>query len=877
MIPGHLILSATGVIQAMNEGVASLLRVTADQWIGRSVEELWTESGFSPPPPEGTDTPPTVTGANREQEGVMVSRADSLPPRTLGWRASHLVEGGTLTGFVWLLWEESGPTEGSAQTLVSYRDTFTHAIEGIYRTTMDGRYLEVNPALARMYGYESPTGLIAALADLNTQLYVEPGRRAEFIFQIWVNGYVSNFESQVYRADGSLIWIAEFARTVTDERGKPIYFEGSVIEITRHRQVLATLRESEERFRHLVETMNLVPWEGQLEGRQFSYVGPQAVSLLGWPVERWLREGFWDATVHPEDLGWVRVVQEEALAKSDRFEAEYRMMSADGKVVWVRDMITVGAPLSAAGTPLMGFLLDVTHRRSTEMALEKSSFFLDQLVSAFPVIVYLYDVETMRCVYVSGRVDSILGYTGEALSEMSPLFLLALGHPDETGGFADHVRQTMSAVRGEGIEREVRLRSQNGEWVWLRLRESVFGLVSPGVGAQIVGVATDITARHQAWEELVGSEALFRSLVEDTDAIPFEYDFRSRRLTYIGPQAEEWLGYPLYRWCQEGFWNQVVHPEDAGPAMVFGMANGEDVEDHTELESEGRLRKADGRFVWVKQVLRRIAGEHGRWRARGFLLDITQRKNRELELEMSRSLLREHASRIQTAREQERIGIARELHDELGQALTLVNLDVAWLQLQFTDHAPRPATRAITRKLDEIKQSMEGTSQILRRILTSLRPPVLDELGLAAAIEWQAGEFSRRLGLRCEVDANPIDGPSEMVATAAFRIFQEMLTNIARHAKATSVKVVLSCAQDRLILSVSDNGVGFTVAESDKKQSFGLLGIRERAEALGGTLQMRTSPGRGTTIAVAFPLAGGTLPTESQVSAAPERLGSTND
>ncbi len=212
MIPGHLILSATGVIQAMNEGVASLLRVKADQWIGRSVEELWTESGFSPPPPEDTDTPPTVTGANREQEGVMVSRADSLPPRTLGWRASHLVEGGTLTGFVWLLWEKSGPTEGSAQTLVSYRDTFTHAIEGIYRTTMDGRYLEVNPALARMYGYESPTGLIAALADLNTQLYVEPGRRAEFIFQIWVNGYVSNFESQVYRADGSLIWIAEFAR-----------------------------------------------------------------------------------------------------------------------------------------------------------------------------------------------------------------------------------------------------------------------------------------------------------------------------------------------------------------------------------------------------------------------------------------------------------------------------------------------------------------------------------------------------------------------------------------------------------------------------------------------------------------------------------------
>jgi PAS domain S-box-containing protein len=851
MILGHLILTETGTIQAANEAVTDLLGLKVEDWIGRPVQELWVAARCSSIKDTMMGLRTITAGASKEREGVLILAVTGQRDRTLGWRASRLMGGGQ-TGSSWLLWEEAERAGGAAQSLTSYRDTFVHAVEGIFRTTVEGRYLEANSALAKMYGFDAPAALIQALADLNTQLYVQPGRRAEFIRLVRENGYVSDFESEVYRADGSRMWIAEFARTVTDHQHQPLYFEGSVIDITKHRQAEATLRGSEERFRHLVETMNLVPWEGTLEGRRFTYVGPQAGGFLGVPGEDWLKEGFWAARLHPDDSGWVKVVQEEALAKGERFEAEYRMVRADGRVVWVRDMMAVKRSIS--GSSLMGFILDVTHRRSTEMALEKSRYFLDQLVSAFPVIVYLYDVASMRCLYVSGQVTGILGYSGEALSEMNPLFLLALCHPDETAGFRDHVEQLVSTDPGEAIEREIRLRSQTGDWVWLRSRESVFATSALGESQQIVGVATDITARHMAWEELVSSEALFRSLIENTNAIPFEYDFLSDRFTYIGPQAQELLGYPLHRWCQQGFWASIVHPEDAGTAVCLQIAKDQELEIGKDIQTEGRLRAKDGRYVWIGQALRCGSGEEGRRRARGFLLDITQRKDRELKQESSRLLLRQHASHIQAAREQERSSIARELHDELGQALTLCNLDVDWMRLQFASAAQRPLKSVIVRKLEDMKQMISGTSQTLRRILTNLRPPVLDELGLAAAIEWQAREFSRRAALRCEVHAELIECPNELVATAAFRIFQEALTNIARHAHATLAKVSLRRDQDQLILTVSDNGVGFDISESEDKQSFGLLGIRERAAALGGALKVFTATGKGTTITVTFPL-----------------------
>ena len=743
----------------------------------------------------------------------------------------------------------------NADTLASdsYRRTFEHAVEGIFRTTPDGQWIEVNPALAKMYGYESPAELTRALQDLNTQLYVQADRRAEFVRRMREEGSVSEFESEVRRADGTTIWIAEFARTVCDETGAPLYFEGSVIDISASKRAESALRKNEEEFRLLVETTNVVPWEADLKTGRFFYVGPQAVPFLGFPIEDWLREGFWVERLHPEDREWVVITRAEAVENRKSFECEYRMLRSDGRVVWVRDMLSV-IPSAEAGAILGGFMLDVTYRRYTEESLRESRYFIEQIASASPVILYLYDVVERRCLYLNGLVDKILGYTTWNLMEMSPLFTLSLAHPDEAGAHAAFFENLACAREGQVVEREFRLRGAGGNWVWLHSRETVFKVGPSGAPTQIVAVATDITAHRDALVKLASNEAFFRKLAETTGMIPFEVDLPSAQFTYVGPQAESLFGYPLADWMAPGFWPSIIHPEDSHSAARLAQSSAEMQE--ADFQVEFRLRKAQGDYLWVRQVVRYSPGDDQGSRARGFLFDISEAKAIDAERERSAGQLRKLGLRNQSAREEERISVAREIHDELGQALTLFRIELTWLENRMSKVLTARGAEPVVRKIGQMKRMLDGTLQTVRRITTNLRPPVLDELGLRAAIEWQAEGFSRRVGIRCEVDAMPLDCTCKDTATALFRIFQEILTNVAKHAQASRVRVKLREESGQFVMVVSDNGRGFSTATAPKPNSFGLLGMGERAEALGGSVEISSGLAHGTTVTVRLPVRG---------------------
>ena len=735
--------------------------------------------------------------------------------------------------------------------LESYRDTFKHAIEGIFRTTLDGQWIEVNPALARMYGYDSPEEMTSALRDLNTQLYVEPDRRAEFVRKMREEGRVSAFESEVLRRDGRIIWISEFARTVAGENGEPLYFEGSVIDISPHKKAELALKKNEEEFRLLVETTNVVPWEADIKTGRFFYVGPQAVPFLGFPLEDWLQEDFWVNHLHPEDREWVTITRGEAVEKGKSFECEYRMLRADGRTVWVRDMLSV-IPSAEAGLIVGGFMLDVTYRRYTEESLRESRYFIEQIASASPVILYLYDVVEQRCLYLNGLVDKILGYSTWNLVEMSPLFTLALAHPEEMEAHAAYFENLAAAKEGQVVEREFRLRGAGGNWVWLHSRETVFKVGSTGQPHQIVAVATDITAHRAVLDKLASNEAFFRKLAETTGMIPFEVDLRTAQFTYVGPQAESLFGYPLAEWAAAGFWPSIVHPADADAAAKLELDP--EGSEEADVHAEFRLRKTNGEFVWVRQVVRYGRRDEQGGKARGFLFDISASKVIEEERETSRRQLRELGLRNQSAREEERISVAREIHDELGQALTLFRIELTWLENRMAKVLSERGAEPVVRKIGQMKRMLDGTLQTVRRITTNLRPPVLDELGLRAAIEWQAEGFSRRVGIRCEVDAESLECPCKDTSTALFRIFQEILTNVARHAQASRVRVKFRKEEDYFVLSVSDNGRGFTATSSPKPKSFGILGMGERAEALGGRVEISSGLAQGTTVIVKLPV-----------------------
>ncbi|PYP59658.1 MAG: hypothetical protein DMD40_02695 [Gemmatimonadetes bacterium] len=231
----------------------------------------------------------------------------------------------------------------------------------------------------------------------------------------------------------------------------------------------------------------------------------------------------------------------------------------------------------------------------------------------------------------------------------------------------------------------------------------------------------------------------------------------------------------------------------------------------------------------------------------GTYRDVTEAKRAEEQLRASRAALRSLATRQQDIREDERTRIAREIHDSLGQALTALKL-----QLVAAQDAAREAP-ALSARLAETAAMVDDLVKGVRRIATELRPPILDQLGLPAAVEWLAQDFSRRTGLHCRTAISPTDGAiSNELATALFRIVQEALTNVLRHAGATRVDIELGVKSDCVMLEINDDGSGITEAGMGPG-SLGILGMRERAAALGGVMEVAPRSNGGTRVAAWFP------------------------
>jgi signal transduction histidine kinase len=239
------------------------------------------------------------------------------------------------------------------------------------------------------------------------------------------------------------------------------------------------------------------------------------------------------------------------------------------------------------------------------------------------------------------------------------------------------------------------------------------------------------------------------------------------------------------------------------------------------------------------------------WRALRESAERRERRRAEEQLRRSHEQLRALTSYLQYVREEERTRISREVHDELGQDLTGLKLDLAWI----ARHLPKQGRGVLLHKIKTMQTGIDATIQTVRRISTELRPGILDSLGLVAAIEWQAAEFQTRTGISCNVTTTVSDTLWDQdFTTAFFRIFQETLTNIIRHANAKRVEVKLGLEGRRLVLTVADNGRGITEEESSNTRSIGLIGMRERAALVGGELTIEGAPGRGTLVRVSIPL-----------------------
>jgi PAS domain S-box-containing protein len=262
------------------------------------------------------------------------------------------------------------------------------------------------------------------------------------------------------------------------------------------------------------------------------------------------------------------------------------------------------------------------------------------------------------------------------------------------------------------------------------------------------------------------------------------------------------------------------------------------------------VRNVDGELVGSVGVFRDI-GERKRMEAQLRRL-LQEQRTAEAEVRESRDRLRELSSALQTIREEEKTRIARELHDELGQALTALKMDASALGNELD-----LAQAALRKRTEGMKQLIDSTVNSVRRISADLRPVMLDNLGLVPTLEWLAKDFSTRTGIRVELDIPDenlgLDGDA---ATAIFRITQEALTNVSRHAGATQVDIEVKRRGGNVVARIGDNGKGLALGDTKKARSFGLLGMRERAYVLGGALNISTSPQGGTLIEAVIPMFG---------------------
>lgn len=265
---------------------------------------------------------------------------------------------------------------------------------------------------------------------------------------------------------------------------------------------------------------------------------------------------------------------------------------------------------------------------------------------------------------------------------------------------------------------------------------------------------------------------------------------------------------------------------------------------------EGRIVLPGNSIKWVRLGATPHRTRSGLPRWEGIVLDITQSKLGELEIKRTRQQLQELSSHIRDAKEQERLHIAREVHDEIGSLLTAIKMDLSWLSQRLPKDSPLLADKA--RTIDELVNKVIASANNLAH---SLRPGVLDHFGFIAAIGIEAQEFSKRSGISCTLTTSQenIKLP-ETHSITLFRIFQETLNNILKHAHAKNVRIEVVKGTDHLELIVSDDGVGFGDTARNKPRSFGLRGIQERVADLGGSVKIASSADSGTQIAIFVPL-----------------------
>jgi len=528
--------------------------------------------------------------------------------------------------------------------------------------------------------------------------------------------------------------------------------------------------------------------------------------------------------VHPEDKDIVQHHYDKLLTGFED-TAEYRVISNNGNIHFFRDhALPIRDWNKGKVVRLYGAIQDITHQRQAEDKLHLMQYAMDSCNNGI-VITDRKDRDYV-IIYANQSFIRMTGYCMDELLGRNPRFLQ--GNDINQPGIVD-LRAALTDNRD--ICAVIRNYRKDGSLFWNEV------YVSPVYNKQhrithYIGVQNDVTQRVEMDQLICNKEAKMRAIFNNVmDGIIIANN--AANIESLNPSAEAMFGYSIKE--LQGKSVELLISTDKSQRLKLKV---DQLTDHP-IEAWG-LKKQGVTFP-VKIGISKINFEH-----HALLIftiqDISDSKQAE-------NALRKLSSHLELAQEEERTRIAREIHDELGSKLAALKMDLSWLTEKLTK---QPSSYQY--KTTAMHQHIDDAIHTVQKIATDLRPSILDHLGLSAAIEWQVENFIQQSGLECHLSLpDQVIEIDEQRATAVFRIIQESLTNISRHAHADLVNLDIRFINNTLLLSIADNGNGMTALQMNNPEKFGIQGMHERAMHFDGELSIDSCPGKGCTVRLTLP------------------------
>ncbi|MBL7128112.1 MAG: PAS domain S-box protein [Ignavibacteria bacterium] len=479
------------------------------------------------------------------------------------------------------------------------------------------------------------------------------------------------------------------------------------------------------------------------------------------------------------------------------------------------------------------FAIDITERKQAEEALKDNEEKLNAIVNNSFDLMTLFDLEENKLVWLNNMWQEVLGWSLEKIIDpLEPC------HPDDREKVVKAMTDIIQGRVQEINDFEYRYKTSKGIYHYFT---SNITKINIGGKYYIFTDAHDITERKQAEKELRESEEKYRLLAESSPEMIYLVDTKGY-ISYVNKVAAAQFNVPAREIVGKHL--KDIFPPDLAQRNLESIQNV--IATKSNYQNEVEMVFSTG-HKWVDARLSPVLNEKNHVTGvLGLSYDITERKKAELEVMNSREQLRNLSSHLQTIREDERGNIAREIHDDLGQSLTALKMDMSW----FKKHLPEDDDSS-DKKINGMINLVDETIKSVQRISTELRPAVLDDLGFSSAVKWFMSEFKERSGLKCQLDITPDDIVlDEKLSIAMYRIFQESLTNILRHANATEVNVNIVLANNELEMILADNGIGIDEEKLQDPKSIGLIGMQERMYPWHGSVEITGEKGKGTVVRV---------------------------